>query len=103
MNSTPAPRTRKDILADMHEIPVIIEGKLGERRGSQGQVTGHKLQRWRNGKNQTIYVPDAQVESVQQGTAGFRRFTELAQEYVAFCEQEALRPADPAKKKPTRR
>jgi len=87
----------------MSNIPVLIEGKLCERRDPQGRTTGHKLQRWREGKNQTRYVPADQLALLQQGTEGFRVFSELSREYVACCEQEALHPADDSKKKPTKR
>jgi hypothetical protein len=101
--ATPPLRSRKDILSDIANIPVLIEGKLCARRNTEGQTTGHKLQRWRDGKNQTRYVPENQLELVRKGTDGFQRFSALSKEYVARCEQEALHPADEAKKKPTRR
>ena len=104
MNSTlPPHRSRKDILSDIANIPVLIEGKLCARRNEAGETTGHKLQRWRDGKNQTLYVPAGQVALFQQGTDGFRLFSELSREFVARCEQEALHPEEESKKKPTKR
>ena len=95
-------RSRKDILSDIANIPVLIEGKLCARRNAAGETTGHKLQRWRDGKNQTTYVPTGRVALIQQGTEGFRRFSELSREYVACCEHEALHPEEDSKKKPTK-
>lgn len=86
----------------MGQIPVIVQGKVSERR-SGGKVTGCKLQRWRKGRNETRHIPAAQVETVRQGTEGYNQFLELAQEYVEEREAEALRPEPGSKKKPTRR
>ena len=43
------------------------------------------------------------VAQVREGTAGFKRLTELTQEYVHACEQEVLGRMVTVKKKPTRR
>lgn len=94
----------QDILTDMDRVPVIVQGKLCERR-SGGKVTGYKLQRWREGRNQTRYVPAHLVDKVREGTNGYGQFMALAQQYVELREREALEvpgEAD-AKKKLTRR
>jgi len=89
------------LLAQMGQIPVIIQGKVSERHQG-GQVTGCKLQRWRHGRNETRHVPASLVEAVRQGTQGYARFMELAQEYVEGREAEVWRPGHDRKKKPTR-
>jgi len=87
----------------MGQIPVIVQGKVSERR-SDGRVTGCKLQRWRNGRNQTRHIPAALVATVQQGTQGYTEFMQLAQQYVEVREAEALQaPPGDSKKKSTKR
>ena len=93
-------KDRHDILVEIEQIPVIVEGKVSERREATGKPNGIKLQRWRNGKNQTLHVPGELVDKVREGTEGYKRLTELTQEYVQTCEQEVLRPAAHSKKKP---
>ena len=85
----------------MGQIPVIVQGKVSERRQG-GQVTGVKLQRWRNGPNETRHVPASLIETVRQGTQGHARFMALAQAYVEARETEAWRAGADSKKKSTR-
>jgi hypothetical protein len=102
MSTQPSSAGRgQELLARMGQIPVIVQGKVSERR-SAGKLTGCKLQRWRHGRNQTRHIPAALVETVRQGTAGYARFLELAQEYVEVREADALRGSTDSKKKPTR-
>jgi hypothetical protein len=91
----------QEILARMGQIPVIVQGKVSERR-SGGKVTGCKLQRWRHGHNETRHVPSTLVETVRQGTQGYAKFMELAQAYVEVREADALQDHDGSKKKPTK-
>lgn len=88
-----------EILAQMGQIPVIVQGKVSERR-SGGKVTGFKLQRWRDGRNETRHIPAGLVETVRKGTEGYAQFMELAQEYVEIREADALETGDSSKKKP---
>jgi len=90
------------VLAQMGQIPVIVQGKVSERR-SGGKVTGCKLQRWRHGRNETRHVPGNLVETVRQGTQGYARFMQLVQQYVEVREAEALQDSGSGKKKPTKR
>lgn len=90
------------ILARMGQIPVIVQGKISERR-RQGKRTGYKLQRWRDGRNQTRHIPAGWVDTVREGTKGYAQFMQWAQQYVEVREAEALRMAPDSKKKPTRR
>jgi len=96
-------KDRHAILVQIEQIPVIIEGKLSERRDTTGKLTGQKLQRWRNGKNQTLHVASELVDKVREGTEGYKRLTELTQEYVQACEHEVLGRDVHSKKKPTMR
>jgi hypothetical protein len=89
----------QELLARMGQIPVIVPGKLSERR-SGGKVTGYKLQRWRAGRNQTRYVPAEKVETVRRGTQGYAEFLDLAEQYVQRRAQEAFEGVADSKKKP---
>lgn len=90
----------------MANIPVIIPGKLSQRKDASGKVNGWKLQQWKNGRNQTRCIPAEQVERIREETEGHRQFVTLAEQYVEIKGQEALSelavPAD-SKKKPTKR
>ena len=102
MSTQPVGSTRsQELLARMGQIPVIVQGKVSERR-SGGKVTGCKLQRWRHGRNETRHVPAPLVETVRQGTQGYTQFMKLAQAYVEVRETDALQSGDGSKKKPTR-
>ena len=106
MSTTPASKLGQDLLANMARIPVIIPGKLSQRKDLSGRINGWKLQRWNNGRNQTRYVPAEQVEKVREGTLGHQQFMALAEEYVEAKGQEALSAlaAPPeSKKKPMKR
>ena len=103
MKTQHSSKGRHEILVQIEQIPVIVEGKLSERCDTTGKPTGHKLQRWRNGKNHTLHVPGELVDKVLEGTEGYKRLTELTQEYVQTCEQEVLNPDAHSKKKPMRR
>ena len=94
-------RRGQEILAQMGQIPVMIQGKVSERRQG-GRVTGLKLQRWRNGRNETRHIPADMVKTVRQGTQGYAQFMELVEQYVAQREAEVWRPGANVKKKHTR-
>jgi hypothetical protein len=106
MNNSSASALGQDLLANMASIPVIIPGTLSQRKGANGKINGWKLQRWHHGQNLTRYIPAGQVETVREGTAGHRQFTDLAEQYVELRSREALEalnaPTD-SKKKPVRR
>lgn len=98
----PSDSPSQRILEQIGQIPVIVRGKLSERR-SGGKCTGQKLQRWRNGRNETRHIPAEQVDIVREGTEGYSRLNELVGDYVQAREQEVLGTDSPRKKKPTRR
>lgn len=103
MKTTPRFQSRsQQLLKQMGQIPAIVRGKLSERR-SGGRCTGYKLQRWRNGRNETRHIPAEQVDAVREGTEGYRRFSELVEEYVQAREQEVLGADSASKKKSTKR
>ena len=96
-------KDRHEILVQVEQIPVIVEGTVSVRRDATGKPTGHKLQRWRNGKNETLHVVGELVDKIREGTEGYKRLTELTQEYVQTCEKEVLGPDLHSKKKPMMR
>lgn len=105
MTTTSAPESRT-LLDEMAKIPIIIPGKLSQRRNTAGKVTGWKLQHWQDGRNQTHYIAASLAPQVVAGTEGYQRFRELADAYARQRGEEALRhaeeTADSGKKKPTR-
>src|SRR5574344_292963 len=88
------------LLEQMGRIPLIVQGKVSERR-SGGKVTGVKLQRWRDGRNETRHVPAELEETVREGTRGYERFMGLARQYVEAREAEALGEGPGGRKKHT--
>jgi uncharacterized protein with von Willebrand factor type A (vWA) domain len=100
MNKQPA-RRGQELLAQMGQIPVIVQGKLSERRAGD-KITGHKLQCWRHGQNQTRHVAAPLVDTVRKGTEGYDQFMKLAQQYVEVREAEAFSSPTDSKKKPTK-
>jgi hypothetical protein len=102
MNTSNASLRGQELLTRMGQIPVIVQGKLSERRAG-GEVTGYKLQRWRKGRNQTRHIAAGLVDTVRQGTEGYKQFMDLAQQYVEEREADALQTPAHSKKKPTKR
>lgn len=98
--NTHSGKKSQGLLEQMGRIPVIVQGKVCERH-SGGKVTGVKLQRWRDGRNETRHIPAELAETVREGTRGYERFMGLARQYVAAREAEALREGPGSKKKPT--
>ena len=93
------------ILAEMGKIPAIVPGKVCERREAGGKVTGWKLQRWHDGRNETRHIPAALLDRVREGTVGHEHFVALADEFTELRGGEVLGKAEAAgnsKKKPTR-
>ena len=101
MNTSNLSDQSQDILAQMGQIPAIVQGKVSERRNG-GKVTGFKLQRWRNGRNETRHIPAQMVQTVREGTDGYARLTQLVQHYVELREDETLSGHNAGKKKLTR-
>lgn len=106
MTTTTGSTRCQDILDEVGKIPVIVPGKLGQRHDARGKVTGWKLQRWHEGRNETRHIPATLVEQVKAGTEGHRRYMKLVDEYAQLRGHEALRAVGEAadsKKKPTTR
>ncbi len=94
---------RKQVISEINALHHVVEGKLSERK-SRGKVSGIKLQRFRNGKNQTIHIPSALVDLVQEGTENYQKMKSLFRELVLIGEETVFGDKqDVSKKKPTSR
>lgn len=95
------------MLAQIGQIPVIIEGTLSQRerrRGGVRAIVYHQLQRWRRGRNDTRHVPAERVEAVRQGIEGYQRAHALIEQIARLDERAVLTAAEgDSKKKSTRR
>lgn len=85
---------REQILHEMGTIDRICRGSLSRqmfkaRRGGKPIRRGpyYILQRWFSGKNLCERVSAEQLEPVRQGVEGYKRFRQLADEFVEVSEQ----------------
>ncbi|MEK7876883.1 MAG: DUF6788 family protein [Pseudomonadota bacterium] len=88
---------REQILQEMGGIDRICRGHLSEQyfKSKQGGKTVRRgpyyvLQRWFQGKNLCERVNADQLEPVRQGVDGYKRFRQLADEFVDVCERITL-------------
>lgn len=88
---------REQILQEMGAIDRICRGHLSEQffKSTQGSKTVRRgpyyvLQRWFGGKNLCERVSSDQLEPVRRGVEGYKRFRQLADEFVDVCEQITL-------------
>jgi hypothetical protein len=97
---------RREILAEIGHIPMVIAGTLTQRerrRGSGAAKVHHQLQRWRAGRNETRHVPSARLPQVRAGVDGFRRLQSLVDELARLDEAVLFEAGTDSKKKPTTR
>ena len=88
---------REQILHEMGTIDRLCRGHLSEqcfksKRGGKSCRRGpsYGLQRWFCGKNLCERVSAEQREPVRQGVAGYKRFRQLADEFVELSEPITL-------------
>lgn len=93
---------RQEILHEISTITRMERGKLCAQSQGPDQPPFYKLQSWHKGKNQTRYVPAAEVASVQAALAEHERFQELAEEFVELTVQQTRRSAASERKKNSR-
>jgi hypothetical protein len=91
-------KSKCELLAEITSMDVLLKGKITEKHTPAGKTNGHKLQRWHQGKNQSIHVPEEKLEFYTQAVENHKCFTRLVDEYVACCEQEVLHPVEDSKK-----
>jgi hypothetical protein len=98
---------RREILAQIGQVPVIIEGSLSQRerkRGGARAMIYHQLQRWRRGRNDTRHIPSERVEAVRQGIEGYERVQALITQIARLDERAVLGSTQgDSKKKSTKR
>ena len=82
--------TPDGILAEIGAIRFMERGKVSEIRRPNGKVY-HNLQIWRNGRNRCEYVPERDLEKVQEAVANYQRFTALVEEYAEVVERSTRR------------
>ena len=87
----------------MNSITRMERGKLCVQHPRAGSAPFHKLQSWRNGKNQTRYVPAEELPAIQQALAGHERFQRLAEEFVDLTVAATRRQREADRKKNSRR
>jgi len=98
---------REQILQEMGAIDRVCRGHLSEQffKSRQGGKTVRRgpyyvLQRWFRGKNLCERVAADQLEPIRRGVEGYKRFRQLADEFVDVCEQITLQTGGlPALKK----
>ena len=88
---------REQILQNMGEIDRICRGHLSEQyfKSKQDGKTVRRgpyyvLQRWFNGKNLCERISADELDPVRQGVEGYKRFRQLADEFVDVCEHITL-------------
>lgn len=101
--SLTTPKNKSELLAEITSMDVLLKGKITEKRTAAGKANGHKLQRWRHGKNQSVHVPEGRLDLYTQAVENHKRFTHLVEEYVEQCELEVLHPGEDSKKKHSKR
>ena len=81
------PRCRQEILADINAIKNVVEGTLTlthQKTANNGQQRPHyHLQKWKNGRNNTVYVPIDKVQDVKKGIENRKQLEALMQELLA--------------------
>jgi len=97
---------RRELVAEIGRIPVVIEGALSRRerqRGGARATVSHQLQRWRSGHNDTRHVPADRVDAVRSGLEGYQQLQGLVAELAHGDEHAVLsRTPSDSKKKPTK-
>ncbi len=93
---------RHEILAEIESLDSLVEGKICERK-SGNKITGYRLQRHRNGKNDTKYVTASEVDRFEAGIKRCNRLKALLGELILLGEETFFEETSDSKKKPTRR
>jgi len=84
MNASANP---KELLKQIVQIDRMERGKLCLlREGPNGPYYNH--QTWQDGKNVCRYVPQDQLEALQEAIAGYEKFQQLIQQYAELVIQK---------------
>ena len=97
LDLTQLQQRREQILQEMGAIDRMCRGHLSEQffkstRGGKTVRQGpyYVLQRWFRGRNLCERIAADQLEPVRQGVEGYKRFRQLADEFVGLSEQMTL-------------
>lgn len=100
MNKSPSPA---QILAQISQIQSMEFGKLSEYQRSgrtKDFATYHRLQIWKDGKNDTRHVRPEELPALREAIEGYARFCELTQQYAQLIvDQTRTRLEEGVKKK----
>jgi hypothetical protein len=100
----PPDKTR--ILQQIATIDAMERGKLSAysfKERPEGSGPYHKLQYWRDGKNHTRYVSEAERPAVEAALAGHAKYRQLTDQYADLVIEETRQNIAGLKKKPARR
>lgn len=91
-NTVSSSRRRRDIVAEIGQVPVIISGTLTtrERNRGGGVAVYHQLQRWRDGSNDTRHIPARRLQVIQDGVEGYKKVQALIEEMAQLDENDVL-------------
>lgn len=100
------PTDKTSLLQQIAAIDAMERGKLSaytfkERAGVSGPY--HKLQYWRDGKNHTRYISEAELPAVESALSGHARYRQLTEQYADLIIEETRQNLAGFKKKPARR
>ena len=100
MNSKPTPQS---VLQQIAQIQRMDQGTVSIiRQGPHGPYYNHQC--YENGRNVSRYLPAQQVPELKEAFEGYRRFQELAKQYVQLqVEKTRAERAASKKKNPSRR
>jgi hypothetical protein len=98
-----AQQRRQEILQEINTITRMERGKLCPQSRGPGSAPFYKLQCWQQGRNQTRYVPAADVPALQEALAGHERFQHLAAEFVELTVAQTRAEAAAESKKNSRK
>ena len=80
-------QTQEEILAAMSRLGTMAKGKVTVLGRSRSGRVYYSLQRRRDGRNDTRYVPAERVAEVRQAVENYKAFMDLVEKYVRLSEQ----------------
>jgi hypothetical protein len=84
MKTNPTPQS---VLQDIAQVQRMERGTLSViRQGPAGPYYNHQC--YEEGRNVSRYVPLEQVNAVKEAMEGYRRFQELAEQYVQLMVEK---------------
>ena len=99
MKNKPTPQS---VLQNIAQVQRMERGTLSViRQGPTGPYYNHQC--YEEGRNVSRYVPLEQVSAVKEGIDGYRRFQELAQQYVQLMVEKTRAQRTTGLKKKSRR